>query len=153
HSMREQPHQRFRPTPWRLVIASVCLLSTTAGPRAARTMTFRDRVAAQRAIDRVYQAHQIGPPSPASSSEDPLSESLLESKVRDTLARTAALERYWHTTITGDALHAEAERIARDTRLPGRLLEIYAALGEDRFLVEETFARGVLVDRLARGFF
>jgi hypothetical protein len=45
------------------------------------------------------------------------------------------------------------ERIARQTRLPDRLSEIYAALGNDSFLVQECLARQTLADRLARSFF
>jgi len=50
-------------------------------------------------------------------------------------------------------LQQELERIARNTRLPERLLEIYNALGNDLFLIEECLARQTLVDRLSRNFF
>src|SRR5262249_52986935 len=50
-------------------------------------------------------------------------------------------------------LEAETARIARATRFPDRLREVYAALGDDPVLVQEELARPVLVERLARRFF
>ncbi len=64
-----------------------------------------------------------------------------------------ALEELWSTPVTAEALQAELNRIARSTRFPERLQEIYAALGEDPVIIQECFARQSLVDRLARGFF
>src|SRR5262249_36128976 len=55
--------------------------------------------------------------------------------------------------VTADMLRAEMERQARGTRMPERLRELYAALGDDPFLIAECLARPILVDRLSRSFF
>src|SRR5262249_47237507 len=55
--------------------------------------------------------------------------------------------------VTDAMLAAELRRIARDTRFPDRLEEIYGALGRDPVLIQETLARPVLVERLARSFY
>src|SRR5262249_36057475 len=78
---------------------------------------------------------------------------VLEKKVQAYLRQSLALEKLWHTPVTADMLRHESERIARSTRMAGRLQELYAALGNDPFVFQETLARSVLVDRLARGFF
>jgi N-acetylneuraminic acid mutarotase len=115
----------------------------------ARELSFEERVDAQRAIERVYYSHQIGTTRPF---DEAVPESLLEKKVHDYLKKSAALERFWNTPVTGEALHRELERITRETRLPERLREIYAALGQDPFLIEECFVRPALVDRLSKSF-
>ena len=117
---------------------------------AQRPLTFAERVAAQEAIERVYYTHQVGA---TRSFSDAVPREILEAKVRLYLEGSAALERIWNTRVTDEALQRELERIARDTRLPERLAAVYAALGNDPFLVKECFVRPVLVDRLVRNFF
>ena len=51
------------------------------------------------------------------------------------------------------ALRNEMERIARSTRFPDRLREMYTVLGNDPFLVQECLARATLVDRWAHSLF
>ena len=68
---------------------------------------------------------------------------MLEAKVTRYLKQSAALDRSLSTSVTASVLRDELGRIARDTRFPERLLEIYAALGNDAFLIEECFARPV----------
>ena len=43
--------------------------------------------------------------------------------------------------------------MARGTRLPDRLRELFAALDEDPFVIKECLARATLVDRLTRNFY
>src|SRR6185436_13785235 len=50
-------------------------------------------------------------------------------------------------------LGRELARMAAGTRLPERLLELHAALGNDPFLIKECLARQIMVDRLSRNFF
>ena len=78
---------------------------------------------------------------------------VLERKVETYLKQSAALEAFWHTPVTAEMLEREMERQAKGTRMPERLRELYAALGNDPVLVAECLARPILVDRLARGFF
>src|SRR5262249_4928738 len=125
-----------------------CASASQAGP--TRTLSFEQRVRAQEAIERVYYAHQTGT---TQSFEEAVPRSLLERQVRTYLEQSVALETFWRSPVTADSLRAELERIARNTRFPDRLREIYAALGNDSFLIQECFARPFLVDRLARGFY
>ncbi|HZM70421.1 MAG TPA: kelch repeat-containing protein [Candidatus Cryosericum sp.] len=121
-----------------------------AAAAEARELTFEERVRAQEAIERVYYAHQTGA---TRSFEEAVPRQVLEKKVSTYLRQSAALEQFWRTAVTPEMLQREAERMVRETRLPGRLRELYAALDDDAFLVQECLARPALVDRLARGFF
>jgi HYR domain-containing protein len=133
-----------------------CLLLTVAtvllgtGKSIARDLTFEERVAAQEAIERVYYSHQIGATQPF---EEAVPREVLESKVRTYLKQSAALEQYWNTPITAEALQREMDRISRSTRLTERLHEIHIALGKDAHLELECFARPSLVNRLVHNFF
>jgi N-acetylneuraminic acid mutarotase len=104
---------------------------------------------AQEAIERVYYSHQIGA---SQTFEQAVSRKILEKKVRTYLKQSAALEQVWHTPITAEALEAELRQIAAHSRMPERLLEIYAVLDNDPVKVQECFVRPLLVDRLARSF-
>ncbi len=121
-----------------------------ASPPAVRELSFEQRVEAQEAIERVYYAHQIGATLPF---EQAVPRALIEKKVRNYLKASAALETWWSTEVTAAALQREAQRMARDSRLPGRLIELHAALHHDSFLIQECLARPALVNRLARRFF
>jgi N-acetylneuraminic acid mutarotase len=55
--------------------------------------------------------------------------------------------------VTPVVLQRELERMAAGTRLPGRLRQLYSALGDDPLLIQECLARPALVDRLTRNFF
>ena len=127
-------------------IASITGLSASQGQEP----TFQQRVEAQRAIDRIYYAHQEGSTEPF---EKAVPGSVSEKKVRTYLKESMALDTYWHTPITAEALQAEWKRIARQSRLPERLKEIYDALHNDPILIQECFVRPVLADRLAKSFF
>ncbi|HEX4823484.1 MAG TPA: hypothetical protein VFV19_04195 [Candidatus Polarisedimenticolaceae bacterium] len=132
--------------------ACVCLAAAAirAAEPAPRTLTFEDRVRAQEAIERVYYRHQIGTTKPF---EEAVPRSVLEAKVRKSLEETAALQTYWKTSVTDLMLDRELERMANGTRMPERLTELYAALGNDAFLIKETLVRATLVDRLVHNFY
>jgi hypothetical protein len=127
----------------------VLVLASFGSPTVARDLTFEERVEAQEAIERVYYSHQLGTTKPF---EDAVPRAVIEQKVTTYLKKSVALDTEWHTPVTAELLHRELERIARETRFPDRLKEIYAALGNDAFLLEECFARAVVVDRLATMF-
>jgi hypothetical protein len=130
-------------------VALAAVLSQGAAPQA-RGLTFEQRVQAQEAIERLYYAHQIGATRPF---EEAVPRAVLEKKVRTYLEQSAALETFWKTPVTSLMLHRELERMAAGTRIPERLRELYAVLGNDPFLIQESLARPALVDRLARNFF
>src|SRR6266513_1758169 len=119
--------------------------------RAGRTLTFADRVAYQRAMEEVYWQHRIWPKANAGP-KPPLaklmSQGQIEEKVEDYLRDSQALEDYWQRLITPDQLQAEMERMASHTKQPGVLRELFAALGNDPFVIAECLARPVLAERL-----
>src|SRR5215468_6729261 len=119
-----------------------------------RTLTFARRVAYQRAIEDVYWRHRIWPkerPDPKPSLDAVMSQAQLESKVEEYLRNSQALEDYWQRPITADQLQTEMERMASHTRQPDVLRELFAALGNDPFVIAECLARPVLAERFANG--
>ena len=112
-----------------------------------RVLSFEDRLGCQEAIERVYYSHQIGARRPF---EEAVPREVIERKVRTSLLQSVALEQWWRTLVTAESLERELERIAGNTRLPERLLEVYGALGNDSVLIQECLARPVLVERLER---
>ena len=131
----------------RILIAIVLLAPST--DLLARDLTFAQRVEAQRAIERVYYIHRSGSER---GFEAAVPESLLTEKVRSYLAESTALEEYWKTPVTAAMLRGEVARMMAGSRLPDRLRELRAALGDDDRLLAETLARATLVDRLCREF-
>src|ERR1700756_5742884 len=119
--------------------------------RADRTLTFADRVAYQRAIEEVYWQHRIWPKAnagPKPPLDKVMSRAQIEKKVEDYLRNSRALEDYWQRVITPDQLQAEMERIASHTKQPTVLHELFAALGNDPFVIAECLARPILAERL-----
>jgi hypothetical protein len=122
-----------------------------ASRRVQRTLTFEERVSYQRAIEEVYWRHRIWPKEnadPKPSLDAVMSQAQLENRVADYLRTSQALENYWQRSIAPDQLQAEMERMASHTKQPGVLREIFAALGNDPFVIAECLARPVLAERL-----
>ena len=119
-----------------------------------RALTFAERVAYQRAIEEVYWRHRIWPrdggenANPKPSLDEVMSTKQIEKKVEDYLRQAQALEDYWQRPITPDQLQAEMERIATHTKQPEVLRELFAALGNDPFVIAECLARSILSERL-----
>jgi hypothetical protein len=125
-------------------------------PNQARALGFADRIAYQRAIEDVYWRHRIWPKANAGAKpplDEVMSQAQMEKKVEDYLRNSQALEDYWQRPITPDQLQAEMERMASDTKQPGVLREIFAALGNDPFVIAECLARPVLAERLVTGLY
>src|SRR5438034_6432140 len=123
---------------------------------AHRTLTFADRVAYQRAIEEVYWRHRIWPrerTEPKPSLDAVMSQAQLEKKVADYLRKSQALEDYWQRPIPAEQLQAEMDRMARYTKQPEVLRELFAALGNDPFVIAECLARSALADRLLRNWY
>jgi N-acetylneuraminic acid mutarotase len=131
-----------------VVMAMVCSVAFATEPMQ-RTLTFEDRVNAQAAIARVYYTHQGGVTKPF---EDAVPRSVHENRVRAYLAQSVALSLYWKTVVTDEALGRELERMTNASRMPERLNELFAALGNDPFLIKECLARPILVERLTHNF-
>ncbi|HEV8376363.1 MAG TPA: kelch repeat-containing protein, partial [Candidatus Polarisedimenticolia bacterium] len=116
-----------------------------------RSLSFADRVAAQKAIEEVLWRHRIWPkenPGPKPALEKVLPDSAIREKVTGYLKKSKALEKFWSRPLTAAQLQAEMERMAKNTRQPGVLREIFTALHDDPFLIAECLARPALADRL-----
>ena len=77
-----------------------------------------------------------------------MSQAQLEKKVADYLRKSQALEDYWQRPITAEQLQAEMDRMAKHTRQPEMLRELFEALGNDPFVIAECLARSALSERL-----
>ncbi len=134
-----------------LLLSSTLVLAAPVADQGAApaTLDFEDRVHAQAAIEHVYHGHRTGN---TGTFEVAVPVEVLEAKVRDFLRRSHALELRWKTSITDAMLHRELQRMIRETRNPGRLWELFAALGNDPVLIRECLARPILVNRLTRNF-
>jgi N-acetylneuraminic acid mutarotase len=115
-----------------------------------KTLTFEERVAYQRAIEDVYWHHRIWPkerPDSKPPLEAVMSQAQLEKKVTDYLHNSQVLEDYWQRPITAEQLQAEMDRMAKNSKQPQVLQELFDALGNDPIVVAECLARPVLVER------
>ena len=121
-----------------------------------RTLSFEERVSHQKAIEDVYWRHRIWPkgrPDPKPSLDAVMSQAQLEKKVTDYLRNSQALEDYWQRPITAEQLQAEMERMAKHTRQPEVLRELFEALGNDPFVIAECLARSALAERLVTNWY
>src|SRR6266853_6128046 len=122
---------------------------------AVAGLTFADRVAYQRAIEEVYWRHRLWPTEnaePKPSLDAVMSQAQLETKVEDYLRNAQALDDYWSRPITAEQLQTEMDRMARDTKQPDVLRELFSALGNDPFVIAECLARPLLAERLTADF-
>src|SRR5438045_2606728 len=131
-------------------INSQAQFQKTAATFPRLTLTFSERVAYQRAIEEVYWRHRIWPRGGGESSDPKplldavMSQAQLEKKVQDYLRNSQALEDYWQRPITAEQLQAEMDRMARHSKQPEVLREIFAALGNDPLIITECLARPAL---------
>src|SRR6266480_861324 len=147
-------------------MAAVCSLVTGTVPAflrpqgqgnaSQRTLTLEERVSYQRAIEDVYWRHRIWPkerPDPKPSLDAVMSQPQLEKKVTDYLRNSKALEDYWQRPIIAEQLQAEMERMAKHTKQPEVLRELFEALGNDPFVIAECLARPALAERLVTNWY
>ena len=81
-----------------------------------------------------------------------MSQAQLENKVAGYLRDSLALEDYGQKPITAEQLQAEMDRMARDTKQPEVLRELFEALGNDPAVIAECLARPILAERLIADF-
>src|SRR5437773_6855839 len=125
-----------------------------ANGHESATLSFAERVAYQRAIEDVYWRHRIWPKErldPKPSLDVVMSRATIEKKVQDYLRNSELLEQEWQKPITPERLQAEMDRMAQHTKQPEVLRELFAALGNDPFVIAECLARPVLAERIASG--
>src|SRR6266567_7983466 len=144
-----------------LLYAAACLILTgtllaffrsESGTDASqRSLTLDERVAWQRAIENVYWRHRIWPKenlNPKPSLDAVMSQAQLEKKVTDYLRKSQALEDYCQRPITAEQLQAEMDRMAKHTKRPEVLRELFESLGNDPFVIAECLARPLLAEQL-----
>jgi hypothetical protein len=126
--------------------------SSTRGTRQSRVrLTMEDRIAYQRAIEEVYWRHRIWPkenPKPPPALDRVVPPSVLRAKVEDYLHKSRALAVDRQRPITEEDLQAEIKRMARHTKQPEMLRELWAALGNDPHVIAECLARPALAEAL-----
>ena len=118
---------------------------------AGSGLTFAERVAYQRIIEEVYWRHRIWPkqrPDPKPPLDAVMSQAQLQKKVEDYLRKSQALQNQWQRPLSAEQLQAAMDRMAKQTRQPEVLHELFEALGNDAFVVAECLARPVLTERL-----
>ena len=121
------------------------LFLSFVSPAVSQTpLTLNERIQAQEKIERVYYDHRIWPDInkfPKPFFEQMVPRSVIEKKVNDSLS----------VRITSEMLQAEMDRIAKTTKDPAMLQELFSALNNDPFLVAETLVRSSLADRMIHG--
>jgi hypothetical protein len=140
------------PNTWHKSAGTAGAYDTTAKTSSQpRAFSFAERVAYQRSIEEVYWRHRIWPkenPDPKPSLDAVMSQAQLENKVADYLRDSLMLQEHWQKPITAEQLQAEMDRMARDTKKPGVLRELFEALGNDPAVIAECLARPTLAERL-----
>jgi hypothetical protein len=116
-----------------------------------RTLTFAERVAYQRAIEEVRWRHRIWQkdnPQPKPPLEAIVSEAQLEQKVENYLGKSQLVADQRGSPITASELQAEMGRMAKHSKQPEVLRELFEALGNDPFVIAECLARPALAEPL-----
>jgi hypothetical protein len=145
-----------------LLCASACLIAVgtvraflhveARAKISQRTLTFAERVAYQRAIEEVYWHHRIWPkenPGPKPPFDAVISHAQLEEKVAHYLRKSQFVAEQRRSPITVSELQTEMERMARDTKRPDVLRELFEALRSDPLVIAECLARPALAERLS----
>jgi lambda repressor-like predicted transcriptional regulator len=115
------------------------------------TLTFAERVAYQRAIEEVYWRHRIWPkenPQPKPPLDAVASPAQLEQKVEAYLRKSQFAAERRGSPIIASELQAEMDRMASHTKRPDVLRELFAALGNDPFVIAECLVRPIVAERL-----
>ena len=139
--------------PWLLRTRALLAFSGERGPDTlGRTITVAERVAYQYGIEEVYWRHRIWPkdnPGPKPPLDAVIPRDQLERKVENYLRKSHAVADQRGEAITSNELQAEMDRMARDTKQPAVLRELFAALGNDAFVIAECLARPIIAERFA----
>ncbi|MCB1570674.1 MAG: hypothetical protein KDI72_06470, partial [Xanthomonadales bacterium] len=128
-------------------------LIPAAGAMASGSLSEAARADCHREVAQVYWQARIWPESnprakPAFSER--LGSAAIAAIADQVVARSVALETYWNVPITGPMLQAELERMARSSRRPQLLRQLFDALENDPLRLAECLARPSLAERLLR---
>ncbi len=129
------------------------LITTLTSASFANTISIKERVKLQRAIENVYWEHRIWPDKNSGAKptlDQILPKSAIQEKVTDALQKSKALSMFWNREITPAQLQRELNRMAHDTKKAEVLHELWQALGNSPYSIAEMMARPILADRLIR---
>ena len=124
--------------------------------RADSSLSIEARLGCHRAIEEVYWRHRSWPAenrSPKPSLTTVVSDTRLRQQVEEGLAKSNALKRLWNYDLSPERLQGEIDRMARDSRDPGTLRELFDALGNDSTLIAECLVRPIAADQKLRNWF
>ena len=124
-------------------------LAYHASSRPAINLTLDERIACEKAIGAIYWKHNEWPKDnaqPKPSYDKIVPESKLKEKVENIIKESNALAQYWENSVTGAHLQAEMERIAKNTKQPEVLHEIWQALDNDPYKIAECLIRPIYVE-------
>ncbi len=125
-----------------------------AAPSLHRSVLDREaRIDAQTRIERVYYRHRLWPAENKMSKppfETMITAAEIERKAGAPVRMSAALKKHWNLELTPAMLQAELERMERESKDRATLHELFAALGNDPYLIAETLARYNLVHAALR---
>ncbi len=129
---------------WSGLFLLVVPLFTTVSTVVTPAMDLEEIVDAHVAVEEVRHRHRL---EAGGVFDSDAYRPAIRSRVTEQLKRASALEELWGLRITAKMLEEELERIVRTTAYPGRLSEMYSALGNDPETIYETLVRPQLVDR------
>jgi len=118
-----------------------------------KNLSIEERVECQKAIEQVYWRNRIWPAGNAEAKpaiESMMPFSAIKEKVDDALLKSSALEYYWQRPLSAQQLQNEIQRMAKNSKQPAVLKELWTALNNDPHLIAECLARPILADRLMR---
>lgn len=119
------------------------LLATLSAGAADLSVLVADR----EAIERVYYNHRLGD-KPVF--EETLSHNQIRELVQRDLAKETRLKKHYGVEVSEAQVAAEVARINATTRAPEILIELKAALGNDRDRFARSVARPLVVERELR---
>jgi len=120
---------KSRPQTWTCIVAVLCALA--AVPALAQP-SFDELVDCRWAVEEVLWRHRIWPeqnPGPKPPLAEVLSRDAVERRVDDALRQTAALEERFHSKLDAAILQHELDRMAKNSKDPAMLRELFAAAG------------------------
>lgn len=143
-----------------LRMGAIALLSTLAGSAGIFSSvpvpsppSHAERIEALLALEQVRYNHQEWPES-NTEPKPPLAELFSREeaarRVDSHLRMGSALRNLWREEITPEEIQAEMDRMARSSKLPDRLQEYWAALGNDPLTFAEVLVRPLLTEQRLR---
>ena len=126
------------------------------GDLPRRPLTIEERVKCHLAIEQVFWRHRTWPAenrSPKPRLKDILPADRMRQQAVDALAKSSALGELGRDPVTPARLQAEMDRIARSTRDPKMLAELFAALENDPYLIAECLVRPLVADAGLRNWY